>query len=97
MNVIKQLTVNVSANLRYDLPESGKFIFMWAFSGTPFSATYRFNGEQLQVFVDGHGWQDAGCGVADDYYTLSDLREVVKGTYNVATQFIAVVVVEVEA
>lgn len=101
MNVIKQLAVNVSAKLRYDIPQDGTFLAIWEFMGEPYSATYRYQerggDKQLQVYVDGHGYCDAGCGAADDFYGYGDLmlmaqdHESMKGT-----KLIAVVVIEVE-
>lgn len=99
MNVIKQLSVNMAAKIRYDIPESGSFLVIWEFMGEAFSGTYRYrDGGQLQVYVDGHGYCDAGCGVADDYYGLDDLLAIARNEPQGFDQvkMIAVVVIEVE-
>lgn len=100
MNVIKQLTANVAAKISYDIPQDGTFLAIWEFGGVPYSATYRYRNDgdnkQLQVYVDGHGYCDAGCGVADDFYGLVDLQLMAIGSKSIASKLIAVVVIEVE-
>lgn len=98
MNIIKQLTMNMAAKVQYTIPERGTFLAIWEFNGEPYSATYKYqdrgNGEkQLQVFVDGYGYCDAGCGMADDYYALGDLHKMASG--ELLSKLIAILVIEV--
>lgn len=101
MNVIKQLSAKAAAKLRYDIPQDGYFLAMWEFCGEPYSATYRYQdrgGEKhLQVYVDGHGYCDAGCGAADDFYSYGDLMLMAQDHDSMkGTKLIAAVVIERE-
>lgn len=101
MNIIKQISLNVAAKLRYDIPQDGTFLAIWEFNGEPYSATYRYrdsgNDNQLQVFVDGHGYCDAGCGAADDYYDLGQLKAMARGDDDsTLCKLIGIVVIEAE-
>lgn len=95
MDTIKQLTANVQAKIKYEIPTEGSFIFAWVYRDMPFSATYKWTNGELEVMTD-TGWEIAGHGGAEDYYGLHEMREVVAGQ-NGVTKFIACITVEVQS
>jgi hypothetical protein len=97
MNTIKQLAVNVATKIKYEIPKEGSFLAVWTYREIPYSGTYQWRNGELAVFVDGVGWEIAGAGLAEDYYTFEQLVEMANGNnHGGASYFVAVVVVEVE-
>lgn len=92
MNAIASITVDLKAVIKYEIPKSGSFIFVYHFNGYPFSATYAWRNGELAVMTD-TGWEIAGSGCADEYYQLEDLERIAAGGCT-STKFIAVIVVE---
>lgn len=95
MNTIANISLNMKAKLQYTIPESGTFLFFWAYRDMPFSATYQWRSGELAVMTD-QGWELAGVGAAEEYYPLEDLQRLVEGK-DTASKFIAVVVIDIEA
>lgn len=92
INAIANITVDLKAKIQYTIPESGTFLFAWAYRDQPFAATYQWRSGELAVMTDS-GYEIAGVGAAEEYYPLPDLKRIVAGE-DTASKFIAIVVID---
>lgn len=93
---IKQLSLNVAANITYAVPDTGSFLVMWAMDDKIFSASYRWDGSALTAYSGEAGCFEEAEFTTDEYYGHGELLRLVDGrsTYP-GVSFIAIVAMEV--
>lgn len=94
---IKQLSLNVAANITYDVPDTGSFLVMWALDDKIFSASYRWNGSTLTAYNGEAGCFEDAEITTDEYYGHGDLLRLVSGDvpYGDSTVFVGIVSLEI--